>query len=41
MDDPGAAYFVFQAGEPRIEFVGSFKVIHTRNCIHLDTFMQS
>ena len=41
MDDPGATCFVFQAGEPSVEFLGTLKDVHALQCIQLDTDMQS
>jgi len=40
MDDPGATYFVFQASEPGVEFLGTLKGVHGLYCIRLDTYMQ-
>lgn len=40
MDDPSAAYFVFQSGEPSIEFLGALKGIHAQYCIQKDTYVQ-
>jgi hypothetical protein len=41
MDYPGATHFVFQAGEPSIEFLGALKGVHAPHCIRRDTQVQS
>lgn len=41
MDDPSTTYFVFQAGEPSIEFLGALEGIHAPHCIRRDTNVQS
>ncbi len=28
VDDPGATHFVFQSGEPSVEFLGALKGVH-------------
>ena len=39
--DTGAPDFIFQAGEPIVEFLGALKGIHRPHCIRSDTGMQS
>lgn len=41
MDNSGAPHFVFQAGEPSVEFPGTLKGIHALQCIRSDTNIQS
>ena len=39
-DDPVATHFVFQAGEPIVEFLRALKGVHTPHSIRTDTKMQ-